>query len=185
MFPFPGLATMPAEEAMDEELSIQSLRQSILQKDRQAPSSEEQLFEQAGRRYERAVQRLIQDIRAVVDQIPELKVTLEDEAEVFSSPAFPGRTMTITDQRLRISRGDAVLLFDPTAHALLSALGQIEIAATQPIPFMIERVLYLIPGPEGSTARWGYRAADDATGPLSPFNQTALLRTLHAVFAAG
>jgi hypothetical protein len=170
---------------MGEELSIHALRQSILQSDRRLPSTDEQLFEQAGRRYERAVHRLIQDIQSVLDQIPELKVTLEDEVEVFSSPAFPGRTMSITDQRLRITRGDAVLLFDPTARALLSALGQIEIAATRPIPFMIERVLYLIPGPDGATARWGYRTVDDAGGPLSPFNKPALLRTLHAVFAAG
>lgn len=176
---------MPAEAAMDEELSIHTLRQSILQKDRRLTSTDEQLFEQAGRRYERAVHRLILDIQAVVDQIPELKVTLEDEIEVFTSPAFPGRTMSITDQRLRITRGDAALLFDPTARALLSALGQIEIAATRPIHFMIDRVLYLIPGPDGSTARWGYRTVDDAGGPLSPFNQPALLRTLHAVFAAG
>jgi hypothetical protein len=120
----------------------------------------------------------------VVEQVPELKMTLEDEVEIFSSPAFPGRTMTISDQRLRITRGDSMLLFDPTAKALLSALGQIEIVATRPIQFMIERVLYLIPTPDGEGARWGYRASDDASGPLSPFNQDALLRTLQAVFAA-
>jgi hypothetical protein len=169
---------------MTEPLSIHSLRQAILEKDKRLPATDEQRFEQAGRRYERAVGRLVEDIRTLVDQIPELKVTLEDEAEVFSTPAFPGRTMSISDQRVRITRGDAVLLFDPTAKALLSALGQIEIKATRPIPFMIDRVLYLIPTADGAGARWGYRAADDASGPLSPFNQDALLRMLQAVFAA-
>jgi hypothetical protein len=169
---------------MTEQLSIHSLRQAILERDRQLPATDEQLFEQAGRRFERAVHRLVQDIRAVVDQIPELKVTLEDEVEVFSTPAYPGRKMTISDQRLRITRGDSVLLFDPTAKAILSALGQIEIEATRPIPFMIDRVLYLITSPDGSGARWGYRAADDAAGPLAPFDQGALLRMLQAVFAA-
>ena len=169
---------------MTEQLSIHSLRQAIIERDRMLPATDEQLFELAGRRFERAVHRLVGDIRAVVDQIPELKVILEDEVEVFSSPAFPGRTMTISDQRLRIVRGDSMLLFDPTAKALLSALGQIEIEATRPIPFMIDRVLYLIQSADGEGARWGYRAADDASGPLSPFNQEALLRTLQAVFAS-
>ena len=169
---------------MAEELNIHSLRQAIIERDRRLPATDQQLFEQAGRRFERAVHRLVADIRTVVDQIPELKVTLEDEVEIFSSPAFPGRTMTISDQRLRIVRGDSMLLFDPTAKALLSALGQIEIEATRPIPFMIDRVLYLIQGRESDGARWGYRAADDASGPLAPFNQEALLRTLQAVFAS-
>jgi hypothetical protein len=168
---------------MSEALNVHSLRQAILQRDKRMPTNDEQLFEQAGRRYERAVERLVHDIRAVIDQIPELSVSLEDEVELFSTPAFPGRTMTISDQRLRIARGENFLLFDPTAQAFLSALGQIEIQASRPISFMIERVLYLIPDPDASGARWGYRAADDMAGPLSPFNQDALLRMLQAVFA--
>jgi len=169
---------------MTEQLSVHSLRQAIIERDRQLPASDEQLFELAGRRFERAVHRLVEDIRAVVDQIPELKVILEDEVEVFSTPAFPGRTMTISDQRLRIVRGDKMLVFDPTAKALLSALGQIEIQCTRPIPFMIDRVLYLIQDRDGSGARWGYRAADDTAGHLSPFNHDALLRLLQAIFAS-
>lgn len=169
---------------MAETLSIHSLRQAILERDRELPIPDDQLFEQAGRRYERAVQHLVKAIVAVVEQIPELKVTLEDEHETFSSPAFPGRTMTISDQRIRVTRGDSMLLFDPTAKAILSALGQIEIEATRPIPFMIERVLYLIPSRDGGGARWGFRTADDIAGPLAPFDQAALLRMLQAVFAA-
>lgn len=175
---------MLAEAAMTETISVHSLRQAILERDRKLPATDEQLFERAGRRFERAVQRLVQDITAVVEQIPELKFIFEDEVEIFSTPAFPGRTMTISDQRIRITRGDNMLLFDPTAKAILSALGQIEIEATRPIPFMIERVLYLIPSRDGSSARWGFRAADDAAGPLSPFDQNALLRLLQAVFAS-
>ncbi len=135
---------------MTEEMTISSLRSAILKSETQLPETDEMQFEKTGRRFERAVALLVADIKGVVDQIPELKVALEDEIEVFSSPAFPGRTLTIRDQRLRITRGSNMLLFDPTGKTLMSALGQIEIEASHPIPFMIDRTLYLIQKRDGS-----------------------------------
>lgn len=169
---------------MGEELTIDSLRAAIRKGAAEAEAADDQRFERLGRRYERAVQQLIAQIRQVVARVPELVATLEDEVEEFSSPAFPGKTLEIRDQRLRITCGDDLLLFDPTAKALLSALGQVEIEASRPIPFMIERVLYLIPDREGLSARWGYRSAANAGGPLTPFGEQDLLRLLAAVFAA-
>jgi hypothetical protein len=61
-----------------------------------------------------------------------------------------------TDQRARITRGEDFLLFDPTAGALASAMGQVRLSSSRPIPFLMERALYLVRGgPEGSW--WGYR----------------------------
>jgi hypothetical protein len=168
---------------MPEELDIHSLRTAIMKKQGEFEQPDEMQFEQTARRFERAVKQLVSNIQNVVDQIPELKYVLEDEIEVFTTPAFPGRSMEIHDQRLRVTRGDNMLLFDPTAKALLSALGQIDVEATRPIPFMVDHVLYLIPGTDGKNARWGYRSVNDMGGPLSPFTQDALLQMLHAVFA--
>lgn len=170
---------------MDEEVTVSALRSAILKSEAQLPEPDEMQFEKTARRFERAVAQLVADIKKVVDQIPELKVTLEDEVEVFSSPAFPGRSLQIRDQRLRITRGSNMLLFDPTGKTLLSALGQIEIVASHPIPFILDRTLYLIPRQDGGGAHWGYRSASDMGGPLSPFTPQALLMMLKAVFAAG
>jgi transposase len=170
---------------MTEQLSIDALRAAIRSREGSQTSPEDARFEALARRYERAVQQLVRDIKQVVDQIPELSSALEDEVEAFTSPAFPDKSLEIHDQRLRVTYGDDVLLFDPTAKALLSALGQIEIEASRPLPFMIEKVLYLIPGRDGGTGRWGYRSIENLGGPLAPFNQNVLLRMLHAVFCSG
>ena len=170
---------------MSEEMTISALRSAILKSESQLPETDEMQFEKTARRFERAVAQLVGDIKKVVDQIPELKVTLEDEIEVFSSPAFPGRSLQIHDQRLRITRGSNMLLFDPTGKTLMSALGLIEIEASRPIPFMIDRTLYLIPKRDGSGSQWGYRSVSDMSGPLTPFTPQALLEMLKAVFAEG
>ena len=169
---------------MDTKLSIDSLRAALKKTDESGPDSEEARFEAMARRYEQAVQKLVSDTHNLVKQIPELTCTLEDEVETFTSPAFPGRSREIHDQRVRITRGEDMLLFDPTATALLSALGQIEIQATRPLPFLIEKVLYLIPTRSEGKARWGYRSVANLDGPVSPFDQDTLLRLLHCVFAA-
>lgn len=168
---------------MAEQLSIEGLRSMLQKRDAGAADPDEVRFEAAARRFERAVHTLVDQISVVVRQIPELEIALEDEVETFTSPAFPGRSLDIRDQRLRITRGDDVLLFDPTAKALLSALGQVEVEATRPLSFMVEKILYLIPDRSGERATWGYRSVENLGGPLAPFNQQALLRILAAVFA--
>lgn len=169
---------------MSDHLTIDGLRAALQRSPGDhAASAEEARFEALARRFERAVSQLIGEVREVVVQIPELEVALEDEVESFTSPAFPGRSLDIRDQRLRITRGEDMLLFDPTGKALLSALGQIEIEATRPLPFMVERILFLIPDRGGGPARWGYRSVDNLGGPLAPFTPQVLLRMLHAVFA--
>jgi hypothetical protein len=170
---------------VSEQFSIDGLRAALRQKPIDDQTMDDARFEALGRRFERAVAQLIKDVHEVVNQIPELTVTLEDEVEEFTSPAFPGKTMNIRDQRLRITRDEDMLLFDPTGKALLSALGQIEIEATRPLPFMIERILFLIPDHGGGAARWGYRSVDNLGGPLAPFTPQVLLRMLHTVFANG
>ena len=170
---------------MSQEITINSLRSAILKSESELPDTDEMQFEKTARRFERAVAQLVAEIKKVVDQIPELKVALEDEIEVFSSPAFPGRTLKIHDQRLRITRGSNMLLFDPTGKTLMSALGQIEIVASHPIPIMIDKSLYLIPKRDGGGAQWGYRSVSDMSGPLTPFSPQALMLMLKAVFAEG
>lgn len=169
---------------MGSELSVQSLRAALQASEPDSPDSDLARFEAMGKRFERAVRQLIQQIHEVVSEIPELDLALEDEVEEFTSPAFPGHSMQIHDQRLRISRGTDVLLFDPTAKALLSALGQVEIEATRPIPFLVEKILYLIPNREGKGGKWGIRSVENLGGPLQPFSRSVLLRILHAVFVA-
>ncbi len=169
---------------MAQEISIESLRAAIRRKDTGREAAGAAAFEAMARRFERAVEHLISQIAAVVGEIPELDVALEDEREVFTSPAFPDRSVEISSRRARITRGEDMLLFDPTAKALLSALGQVEIEATRPIPFLVEKVLYLIPDRSGGPARWGFRSVRDLGGPLAPFTRSALLEMLAAVFAA-
>ena len=85
---------------MTEQLTIHSLRQEILRKQAEFEAPDEMQFEQTARRFERAVKQLVGNIREIVEQVPELKYVLEDEIEVFTTPAFPGRSMEIHDQRL-------------------------------------------------------------------------------------
>jgi len=92
--------------------------------------------------------------------------------------------MTIADPRLRITLGEDFVLFDPRATALLGALGQIEVQSSKPIPFLIEKLLYLMPGHDAKEDHaWGFRSVDDYGRSLAPFTRDALLRLLHAVFA--
>ena len=170
---------------MSDELTIKSLRSAILKSGAQLPETDEMQFEKTARRFERAVVQLVTDIQKVVDEIPELKVALEDEYEVFTSPAFPNRSLKIHDQRVRITRSSNMLLFDPTGKTLMSALGQIEIEASHPLPMMVDKSLYLIPKRDGSGAMWGFRSVSDMGGPLAPFTPPVLLAMLQAVFAEG
>jgi hypothetical protein len=167
---------------MTDKLTIDSLRAAIKETRNDDDIRQNERFELMARRFEMAVRHLVEQIRKMVDQVPELAIEFEDEVETFTAPGFPGKTIEIHDQRLRITHGEDFILFDPTAKALLSAMGQVEIAASKPIPFMVENILYLIPGGKG--ARWGYRSIDDLGGPLKPFGQQDLLRLLHTVFAA-
>jgi len=164
------------------ELTIDSLRAAIRQTDSTEAAADEERFQALAQRFEQAVRSLVREIHRVVTQVPELTVVLEDEVEQFTSPAFPGKQREIHDQRLRISHGDDVLLFDPTAKALMSALGQVEVEASRPLPFMVEKILYLIPSRGSDKARWGFRSVENLGGPLVPFTQQVLLRMLHCVF---
>jgi hypothetical protein len=168
---------------MSDQLTIDSLRAAIKKTEDSREAEEAQRFELMARRFETAVSRLMQQIRQVVDQVPELEVSFEDEVETFTAPGFPDRSLDIHDQRLRITHGEDFLLFDPTAKALLSAMGQVEIAASRPISFMVEKILYLIPEGNGGGARWGYRSIENMGGPLASFGRQDLLKLLHAVFA--
>jgi len=124
----------------------------------------------------------MKEIGGVVAAVPELKLAVEDEKEAFTSPAFPGRSLEIRHQRVRITRGDDFLLFDPNAGALASAMGQVRLSSSRPIPFLIERALYLVRGgPDG--AWWGFRSAEDPRPFAVPFSPQVLVRMLHAVFA--
>ncbi len=166
---------------MTETLTIDSLRAAIKNTNTGDDAEQARRFELMARRFEMAVSRLVEQIQKIVAQVPEFEITLEDEVETFTAPGFPDRSLDIHDQRLRITHGEDFLLFDPTAKALLSAMGQVEIAASRPIPFMVEKILYLIP--DENSARWGYRSIDNLGGPLAPFGQQDLLKLLHAVFA--
>lgn len=168
-----------------EQLSVDSLRAALQRSGGGQGDPADVRFEALARRYERAVRTLVHQIHGLVKQIPELDAVLEDEVETFTSPAFPDRQLEIRDQRLRISRGDDLLLFDPTARALMSALGQVDVEASAPIPFMVERILYLIPGNAGTKARWGFRSVENLGGPLAPFTEQVLLRMLRCVFVPG
>jgi hypothetical protein len=161
--------------------SLDDLRDAIRRRGQSDTSSEEKRFEALAREYEKAVAQLGAQIQEVVAAVPELKLTTEDEKEPFTSPAFPGRTVEIRDQRVRITRAEDYLLFDPTAGALSSAIGQIKLSYSRPIPFLMEKTLYLVRGPEGSW--WGYRSAEDPSKFALPFTTRTLVRMLRAVFA--
>jgi hypothetical protein len=167
---------MPKDDSLDD------LRDAIRRRGQTSTASEEKRFESLAREYEAAVAQLVAHIKEVVSAVPELTVALEDEKEAFTSPAFPGRSLEIRDQRVRITRGEDYLLFDPTAGALASAMGQIRLSYSRPIPFLMEKTLYLVRGgPDGSW--WGYRSAEDPARFALPFTPKSLVRMLRAVFA--
>lgn len=162
--------------------SLEGLRDAIRRRGETNTATEEQRFQTLAREYEAAAAKLVTQIREVVGAVPELKFTAEDETEAFTSPAFPGRSLDIKDQRARITRDQDFLLFDPTAGALAGAMGQIRLSSSRPIPFLMERTLYLVRGgPEGSW--WGYRSAEDPRQFALPFTKKTLVRMLRAVFA--
>lgn len=170
---------------MPDDPEVESLRAAIRGRGGSAePADEATRFEALARSYEKAVQQLQAEIAATVKQVGDLKLSLEDEVESFTSPAFPGRTLKIHSQRLRITLGDDFLLFDPNPGAMASAMGQMKIEASRPIPFLIEKGIILIRSREASEPPyWAYRSSDDLTKFALPFSRTVLLRILHAVFA--
>jgi hypothetical protein len=162
--------------------SLDALRDAIRRRGQADNADEAQRFQALAREYEAAVGQLVAHIREVVAAVPELTLATEDEKEAFTSPAFPGRTLDIRDQRVRITRGEDYLLFDPTAGALASAVGQVRLSSSRPIPLLMEKTLYLVRGgPDGTW--WGYRSAEDPSKFAVPFTPKALVRMLHAVFA--
>ncbi len=169
---------------MDEKYTLESLRQAIGKRHIDKEAEKQARFEKVAHRYEQAVHALMEGIRAVVEQIPDFEVSREDETEVFTSPAFQGHEMEIQQKRLRITLGDDFILFDPTARAIVSAHGQVEIVASRPISYMIEKVLYLVDDPsrpEG--AYWGYRSVEDMSGHPVRFTKESLIKLLHQVFS--
>ena len=167
---------------MAEEYSIESLRVAIQESNQDVPDTDGERFEAQARRYEKAVAKLVDDICRIVSQIPELTITLEDETEIFTSHGYADREIEIHDQRVCITRDSNTLFFDPTAKAHLSAMGQVEIQASRPLRFMIEKVLYLLPVQGGKRTRWGFRSIENLGGPPVPFTEQVLLRMLHLVF---
>lgn len=162
--------------------SLDDLRSAIRRRGQTDTSTEEKRFESLAREYEAAVAQLVAHVKDVVSAVPELTLAAEDEREAFTSPAFPGRSLEIRDQRVRITRGEDYLVFDPTAGALASAMGQIRLSYSRPIPFLMEKTLYLVRGgPDGSW--WGYRSAEDPAKFALPFTPKSLVRMLRAVFA--
>jgi hypothetical protein len=66
---------------------------------------------------------------------------------------------------------------------MASAMGQVKLEASRPIPFLIEKGIYLIRSREASEPPyWAYRSSDDLTKFALPFSRKALVR-IHAVFA--
>jgi hypothetical protein len=167
---------------MAEAISIDALRSALQAKDTPQEVDEDQRFELAVRRYEESVRELVEEISTVVGQIPELSLTLEDEVETFTSPAFPGKTKAVQGQRVRIASAENWVLFDPSAKAFLQAVGHVEVQASRPLPFMVERVLYLTPDRKGLKARWTYPSVENLGRQPVPFTQETLLRLLHCVF---
>ena len=168
---------------MSEKLTINSLRTAIKKRSDKQQDDRQATFEAVATRLEKAVAKIIGDIHKIVTKIPELTVVLEDEKEVFTSPAYPGKEMEIKDKRLRITLEEDYLLFDPTAKAAISSLGQIEIASSRPLPFLIEKVLYLVPDAKNpQRANWCYRSMENMGRTPLPFTQQALLKLLQAVF---
>lgn len=105
--------------------SLDALRSAIRRRGQTDNADEGQRFQALAREYEAAVGQLVAHIREVVAAVPELTISTEDEKEAFTSPAFPGRSVDIRDQRVRITRGEDYLLFDPTEECVpLFAYGQ-------------------------------------------------------------
>lgn len=168
----------------DDDASIESLRAAIRGRGSAGTADEASRFEALARSYERAVALLIAEAAGVVKQVGDLSLRVEDEVETFTSPAFPGRSTKINCQRLRVTLGDDFLLFDPSAGAMASAMGQVKLEASRPIPFLIEKGIYLIRSREDSEPPyWAYRSSDDLTKFALPFSRNVLVRILHAVFA--
>ena len=166
-----------------KKITIESLRKAIHKRAEEEEGDKGAKFEAVARRYERAVQKLIQEILTVVEQVPEFEIDLEDETEKFTSPAYPGQEIEIKDRKLKISLGEDFLLFDPSAKALAAALGQVEIIASKPIPFMIEKSLYLIPHQnDPQKVYWCYRAIENLGSKPILFTQEQLLKLLHTIF---
>jgi hypothetical protein len=169
-----------------ETLSIDSLKAAINAKKKATAPSDQDKFEAKARRFEQAVQHFNQQVQKVVSQIPALNVTLEDETETFTSPAYPGYSKEVRDQRLKIAMEEDFLLFDPTGQSFSTSFGQIHIEASRPIPILIERILYLMESrADPSRFYWGYRSIEDFGQKICPFDQAALLKILHSVFAGG
>ena len=168
----------------DDDSAIASLRAAIKGRGSAGASDEASRFEALARSYEKAVAQLIAETAGVVKQVGDLTLRLEDEDETFTSPAFPGRSTKIHCQRLRVTLGDDFLLFDPSAGAMASAMGQVRLEASRPIPFLIEKGIYLIRSRDDSEPPyWAYRSSDDLTKFALPFSRNVLVRILHAVFA--
>ena len=162
--------------------ALDALRDAIRRRGQEDTAHREQRFRALAREWEAAARQLASDIGALVESVPELKLAFEDERETFTSPAFPGRSLEIRHQRVRITRGDDFLVFDPSAGALASAMGQVRLSFSRPVPFLMERALYLVRGgPDGPW--WGYRSSEDPRPFAVPLTPSVLVRMLHAVFA--
>jgi hypothetical protein len=164
---------------------VESLREAIRRRGEHETTDEEQRFQALARNYLAAVRWLASLVQEVVQRIPELTLSLEEEEETFTSPAYPGRGQPIRNHRARISMGEDFLLFDPTASALGGAIGQVQISSSRPIPFLIEKTLYLIRSrdpQEREGTYWGYRSAQDMSAFAFPFTRDVLVKMLRAVF---
>jgi len=170
---------------MSEKISIGSLRDAI--KSRRTPIEADDLgqrFEKKAKKFEQAVAHFNRQVEKVIRQLPELSIDLEDEEEVFTSPAYPGMSQTIHDQILKITLDDDYLIFDPTGRSYSTTLGQIQIQASKPLPMLVEKILYLVENPrKPQSLFWGYRSVEDFGQKIYPFNQQILLSILKEVFA--
>jgi hypothetical protein len=169
---------------MNKEFSLDSLKKAIKQRKIDKEEKIQARFEAVAKNYQQAIKNLIKKIYDFAQQIEEFEVTVEDESEIFTSPAYPGMTTKINSYRLKITLEEDFLMFDPSGKAITSALGQIEIIASKPVSFMIEKILYLVRDPRNpSGAYWGYRSIENLGGGLLPFSKEALAKLLHEIFA--
>lgn len=168
---------------MADDLSIDSLRGAIRRRRTAADGATSAGLEATARRFEAAVAQLTRELLAIVDELPELEVTLEDEVEAFTSPAHPGESVTVRDQRICITGGEDFLLFDPTSKAHFTTVGQVDVRSSRPIPFLMEKTLYLSEAPGSERFVWGFRSLENLGGGLTPFDRQSFLRMLGAVFA--
>jgi hypothetical protein len=169
-----------AEDPVDE------LRAAIRRRGQQETAAEEQRFLSLARNYETAARGLVAMAQEVAARVPELTVTLEDEEETFTSPAFPGREAPVRTQRIKVGLGGDFLILDPTANALGGAIGQVQVVSSRPVPFLIERTIYLIRSRDARDREgtyWGYRSAEDMSAFALPFTRDVFVRMLRAIFA--